>query len=820
MTYGASIYGAGILGGGEYNVNSLSTARETPFVQVFISGVDVTEKIKRNTKKIVRQLAQRANQFTFTMLADFPRSYEPVEVYYSAQVRDVSLGSITLNISENCNNVYRVGGLIKIVDSILTIATVEVLNGYVVLTFVENITTYPQIGDYASIVLFSGVTINPKDKNIVTIYNQESEITCVGNEKIFDKKNINNSWQDKDARYIINEFCNDNINRNLTIDSMDYADNTAIQAEWLESGDGSNPTITSTLREGTSAGQFAWVNSGGTATFTASPSGKDLSSYVGVNSGTPTKGRLGFWYKSSTNVTNFKVRIGSSASDYAEFTITPTSTEWVYYTPLFTGSTYAGSINWTDCDYLAVIITETGNGSIIFDGFRILETQFFNHYPYVQETVVFEDFRIARDKPMSVMQRIAETLQWYWHIDDFKNIHLYPSTTSTAPLEITTTSNNFNDLGFDYDDSRLINSQVVEGGQQTSTSIYAEVREGDGIIKEWLTKNLFKNLNVYLDKNTSTLTAIAGTNTTTLKATAHGLSEGDHIVNRTRSNAVRQVATVVDANTVTLTEAVTGQTTGDTISLFVLQSVGVEGINPDAGYNFMSNFNQKSIRNSETEAVLNSAQFIRFAYNEVVPIIVQITNGASANAMRTKLGYTDGIFDGEVIKAPTIKSRAEAEQLAQAKVEKYGNMIITASFSTYFHGLQEGQQILIQDQTGSRDINQYFLIQQIRIREIESGWLEYQVTCSTLLYGMLELLQQLLRQNKNIVVDEDLQVNQILYPIETIAVSDSFSFTIGGEIVSETIEVSDTLDILIQTSPFEYGPGGNPQGRYNLAQYG
>ncbi|MFM2461996.1 hypothetical protein, partial [Klebsiella pneumoniae] len=87
-------------------------------------------------------------------------------------------------------------------------------------------------------------------------------------------------------------------------------------------------------------------------------------------------------------------------------------------------------------------------------------------------------------------------------------------------------------------------------------------REGDGIVKEWLTKNLFKNLQVYTDKNTVTDTMEGGTTTTTVKATAHGLVAGDHIVNRSRSNAVREVITITDANTFELGEAIASQASG------------------------------------------------------------------------------------------------------------------------------------------------------------------------------------------------------------------------------------------------------------------
>lgn len=59
-------------------------------------------------------------------------------------------------------------------------------------------------------------------------------------------------------------------------------------------------------------------------------------------------------------------------------------------------------------------------------------------------------------------------------------------------------------------------------------------------------------------------TAEAGTTTTNIKVTAHGLITGDIIINASRSDA-RRAITQVDANNFTV-ETVTGQTTSDTIN--------------------------------------------------------------------------------------------------------------------------------------------------------------------------------------------------------------------------------------------------------------
>jgi hypothetical protein len=111
--------------------------------------------------------------------------------------------------------------------------------------------------------------------------------------------------------------------------------------------------------------------------------------------------------------------------------------------------------------------------------------------------------------------------------------------------------------------------------------VYSQVVEGDGVVREWIMKNKFKGLSVKFDDGSSTDITEAGTNTTTINATGHGLEIGDYIVNRTRSNAVRRVLTTPSLDSFTV-EAVTGQTNGDTFSLFVAKLVGVEGINQEA----------------------------------------------------------------------------------------------------------------------------------------------------------------------------------------------------------------------------------------------
>lgn len=233
--------------------------------------------------------------------------------------------------------------------------------------------------------------------------------------------------------------------------------------------------------------------------------------------------------------------------------------------------------------------------------------------------------------------------------------------------------------------------------------------------------------------------------------------------------------TVPNANSFTVA-AVTSQASTDSFSLFVAKTVGVEGFDEETSFEYMSNFNEKSIRNSSTEATVVAGQFLLFTYNEVIPIFVQVTNNVSSTLMKTTLGYTDGIFEGQPIVDRTLTSREETIKTAQAILQKYSNVIIKATFRTNQEGLESGQLLRITD-TGSteRNIDQDFVILSVKMKQVEWGENEYSVTCSSLLFGMLELLQQILASGRKIKIDEDEVVNNIEDQYEIITVSDVFS---------------------------------------------
>jgi hypothetical protein len=317
----------------------------------------------------------------------------------------------------------------------------------------------------------------------------------------------------------------------------------------------------------------------------------------------------------------------------------------------------------------------------------------------------------------------------------------------------------------------------------------------------------------------------ATTNTTTVKATAHGLVTGDHIVNRTRSNAVRQV-TVVDADTFTV-QAVTSQTSGDTFSKFSVTTViGIEGLADETVTEYVYNSNEKSVRATATEAVLTSGVFIRMEYNERLNIQIQYTDSASANSLRA-LGIGDGVFDLDPITDRNITDVNTAIALAQARVQEFSNPVVTVTFQTEMQGLHAGQIVHIVEST-RRGIDVNYVIQQVSVKQQDGAFRDrfiYNVTAGTTLFGWIEFMQKLLRTKDSIELNVDDIVETYATSDEVVELSETSDTAIGGFLTADEDEIVETSDtnVIYETTPpwqWEVSVGQPVATRWNLFEWG
>ena len=765
----------------------------------YINESDRSCDVEANTLQLTLALKRRSNKAKFGIVdGTRPTENQDVKIYSGGLIASSTANTITLKESyENEYNDFRADQevFVRIGESDEKKVTVQSYNSSTrTITLTENHGLTLSEDDQVGELIFGGIIARVEDYNIHSIGNIFYNVQVVGFERIFDKKLIADTWEDVDARYIINDFVNSTVNYNYTLDNISYEDNTAIQAEWVESGDGDNPTVdTSDYLEGTSSGVFGWTNSSGTATFTASPDSTSVIDVVGVSSGSPTEGFLMLWVKPAdyTVVSSIALRVGSDSSNYTEVSLPDvTSNEWQYLHANLSAGTTTGTPDWTAVDYITIVVTETGSSSIQVNGFRLNQDMSFT-LRNVQETTNYEEYRAPQIRPSKIVNSLAEGLQYTWYIDFERDIHFKDKDVQDCFYTLEDDTDNFYDLKTEIDQSQLGNRIIIEGGERTSTSLYSQAVEGNGAVREWVLKSKFKNLSIFLDDNTSTDTMEAGTTTTNVTATGHGLSTGDYITNRTRNNEVRKI-TVVDPDNFTV-EAIAGQTTGDTFSKFDQeQTVGIEGINDEALFDYMSNSNAQSVRASTQTDTLDTGDFLAFYYNERVELQLQYSDPVSVNALKA-LGLGDGVFDLDKIVDNNITDTNTALTLAEAKVQEFSNPIISGSFITNFKGFKAGDilQVDVSDRTA---INGEYVIQKVRAKQ-KGGFykdhMEYTIDFGTTLFGVIEFYQKLLDQSASLEINTDAIVSNFVTALEEVETTEVNALT-PKNLASETEEIESS----------------------------
>ena len=180
---------------------------------------------------------------------------------------------------------------------------------------------------------------------------------------------------------------------------------------------------------------------------------------------------------------------------------------------------------------------------------------------------------------------------------------------------------------------------------------------------------LDRTATIYVHVATDAPTAEAGTNTTTVKITGHGLITNDMIENTTRSFA-RRLITYVDANTFTVT-AIAGQTSGDNLAMYTTNTAAT-----------VNRLNGKvTFPTSEVRGVAISTSYLPMT-------TVGYANAASKSMMCDMLD--DTVF-GDSYKSRTVGLKSASGTLTQLDVTD----------TTYSDALTAGNPIVIEYLTSS-----------------------------------------------------------------------------------------------------------------------
>lgn len=811
-------------------------------ISYFLEGVDQSTNVSEATLNCTNQLQQRSDQARFEMRNTKPVVDDTVNIYFTDKVSSSSSATVVLQgLFEPNTNIFYIGQEIWLRPQTATEEKAVVLSfneSTLTLTLEAAPTVALVNGDLIGQMVFAGFIAVVQDKNLQTLQNLLWDVTVVDFSKLFDAKVVTNSWVNKDGRYMINDFVNQYVNYNATLDTMYYTGtavltaNQVLQAVWHGiTGDATLPTQdTVNFIEGSAGAKFAWTNSGGAASWSATLVAVDVSDMVGASHGQPNAGQLMIWpdFTDVTKVTSLKIRIGSSVSNYIEvpFTIPTISSDFVYTSALLDTITPVGDPNWRSVTYAQIYVNETATGSMTLNGLRVNSNSAFT-LRQVSKTIAAADYRASQVKASELMNRLAQAYQFAWFVDYDQDLFFNPIETLPAPFSITDTSNNFTNLRITTDVSNLGNRIIVNGGLAPSVSRYAQVFPTNSIAREWALQAGPSSLTVLIDDGLSTQAAVVGTNSTTV-VLGHTSTfvAGDNFVNVTRGNVIGEILTVVSTSTFTVT-TIPNQTATDVISFFELsKTAGQEGTDVEASFDYMYSGTKQSVRSSSQTGILLTGQFIRFSYFQLDPILVQYADGVSVSALKA-LGLGNGVFDLAPIVDSTITDSTTALLTAQAQVSQFSNAVINGTFTTIQKGLRAGQ-ILTINQATQRNFNNNYLVQKVDFKQRGGryqDYIEYTVTFGTTLFGFIELMQKALRKQNTFGADTTNQsITLIVSGDEDAIASDVNTVALDGinkVTNTETPVASDSNIVVISSPQWEWEPssGQTLPTRWNLFEY-
>jgi len=944
-------------------------------IKLYLADVDISSYVSTRSLKIVEQVQNKANTCGFDIIVggDQPIDNQEIKIFDAFEIISYS-GTALVVKKKTLSDIdiithYKLRanqeiwlGIGLSTEEKVTISSLVESGNNINITLESAAVSAHSAGEYAGEKIFGGVVQNVGISTNVLSENVAYSVQCIDFTKEFDRKEVNDSWENKNARQIIVGFVTEDLNNmNMIIDTMDYANDGAIQSAWGIINDAALPIINTNdiiNGNGTSSGVFSWVYASGAADYRLTLSSTDYSSYVGVSSGQPTKGKMGLWIKfPSTNIiTSIRLYCSSDAAI--------TNMKGWYLTPIFpdgnwhfceidmskTADFTAGTVDWTAIIRIALAIDQTASGIITIDNWRIYEDDFFTFFN-LEAGATLDSFAAPFQRPTATIDALAKLNSYFWYIDYDRDIHFKSMDSDSAPWQLSdgsqllfdmsesgwTLSNNdkwyitanksqktvtsatpttitgtYNlstredgttsptsdrimihvyientvptsiDLifstnsGVDYfsyswttnlklgynklliaksaftstglpdwgvirkvdfqfthsnndpdvtidsiwmleasnkfyngdnisvniDTSQLKNAQTVAGGTEDSASTYSQVVQGDNAVREWILKNKFKNLVIKLDNNTSIDTCEGGTTTTNITATAHALITGDYIVNRTRSNAVRQITKVNDDNFTV--EAVTSQTNGDTFSKFAsTQTVGVENLVDETTVNYVSNFSEKSIRATDATTTLTTSDFLLFTYTEKIDIVTQYKDNTSITRMRLLLGHGDGQFDGAKIDDNSLDSRTAARDRARAEVDQYKNPVVTINFDTDFDGLKAGQLMTIKD--SNKVMFEELLIQKVA-KQYNQDYMKCKVTCATTLFGIIEYFQKLSTTISGAFVVDNAVIELVESEFPIITISESHTTGATEQVTSTETQTTTSSDETEKDKTNKYQP--------------
>lgn len=192
------------------------------------------------------------------------------------------------------------------------------------------------------------------------------------------------------------------------------------------------------------------------------------------------------------------------------------------------------------------------------------------------------------------------------------------------------------------------------------------------------------------------------------------------------------------------------------------QTVGIDNIDEDTGFDCLYNFQEKFVRFKVSTKPAASVNVV-VGGNPHIPVIVKVKDPVSTALY--------GIYEYKIVDK-SIKSKQGARDRAKAEISAWADTVNDGTFETNVGGLEVGQKINITSTI--RSISQDYVISRISTKLMNGREFEHTVTLMTnQTYGMIEFLQKLLiNKDKEIEIKAGEVLDEVESVIEEITVAD------------------------------------------------
>lgn len=355
-------------------------------------------------------------------------------------------------------------------------------------------------------------------------------------------------------------------------------------------------------------------------------------------------------------------------------------------------------------------------------------------------------------------EKLSKITGYEWWIGYDKVVYFKPKSATTAPEQITDSSDNHDTLSIETDLSQVRNSIVVRGGQEETSTYFSQTIEADGVAKEWPLREKPTDLQFIKE---ATVTQTVGEDPT-----------DDETGNDYMYNKAEKYVRVIDAS-----------------------SAPAAGTDIEVSYKYEV---------------------------PVIILLESASSVAAMTALEGGDGiHAHTIFESAIKSKAEARQRALKELTEYANPHVNGFFTTRTGLLTAGSYFQAGQELTINSPSWGINTDTNYLIQEVITTLVEDGSnIEYNYTIrfGGRLIDTTAFLESLASKEDTVFATQEIDTIKAI--TEEVTISEVITRDGLLKEVAETVTIGEGIVRTNNTPPFEYGPAGSPQGVWNKSEWG